>query len=546
MTGPLAPLLSTVTLSSHPNPDPPQGHITFSTQTHRLGEQQEPVPELYVRATKKAEREERRRRLREAAAKTGWGSTLPWERNRNNVRDRNELTDGIAFPGLWVGEETGKSKEFRLELSIGPPGLDNEVDHTANGLDTGETVVPQAETPLASATQPIDEAALRRVLGATGMDPLMSLGEGDVPEPGVHDDGKGLVHHLAAAIDPVLEAESSTAIPPTPPMDEAAAVAVASTPPFVPKPWATFVSDPLTIVSKPSQKTAKARSMASCLSTTDAFALYVRVNAQTVRTKFMKLDDGDTDTPALAARPGKWSPFRFDVLYRAQPPEPEDKGQRTRFKLDLDRENGVITYGSIVQLVEVQSGVRSDPLRLVRVDKNEVVVDADRGHPVSELQRVGLVRVVDGVDDMEGGSRWYLSAPGAVAGAGEVNTTRARPGKQVKTDAEGSAAAVPETLGGLDSIDPALDEATDPKPDLIPEAESSTRPRKKKTKRHALARAAITEEEQGSTAAGLGWHRSRRREVEQTVTEGGVTSTRTATVETVDDWMCWVLTGVCE
>lgn len=496
-----------MTLSSLLNPDPPTGRVLFSAQTHRIAA---PGEEQGVDAgpggrSKKVEREDRRRRLREAAAKTGWGSTLPWERNSTAPRDREELADGLTFPGLWVGEDTGKSKEFRLELSIGQPGEE-----------------PRSEI---ATSQHLDDAALQHVLGGQ-IDPLMGLGEADQASGSAT---AKLVESLGVvdAIDPSL-GEAAEAQGPQQVKQE-------------PKPWATFLSEPLSIVSKPSQKTAKARSMASCLATDDAFALYVRVNAQTVRTKFMTLDGGDQ--PALCARTGKWSPFRFEVVQRATPPEPEDKGSRTRFKIDVEREKGIVTYGSVVQLVDVKSGSRSDPYRLVKVDKNEVYVGAEYGHPVSELQRVGLVRMVDGEDDMEGGGRWYLSAPGAVAGAGEVNVTRARPAKR-NEPANEAPPAPPATLGSLDMeaglATPPPDESVAPPLPPAPPA------RKKKTKRHALARAAITEEEQGSTAAGLVWHRAQRREGERTVTKDKATVTRPATIETVEDWMCWVLSGVCE
>lgn len=481
MTGALAPLLADATLSAVRYPDPAAGRVVFSSQTHQIGDSAaDPAADgtdAPEQRGKKAEREDQKRKMRAAAARTGWGSTLPWERNKTATRARDELADGLTFPGLWVGEDNGKSKEFCLELSLGKPADHGE--QRSEPVEQAPAEPPDTFEPDA----PID-TALHTVLGAD-IEPLM----------------------LEDKLDEVIE---------PPPAD-------------VPKPWARFVSDPLTIVSKPSQKTAKARSMASCLSSSDAFSLVVRVNGQTVRTKYMKIDHGAA--PVLCARTGKWSPFRFEVVTRAAPPDGEDRGSRARFKMDSEREKSIVTYGSIVRLVDVKHGTRSDPFRLVRVDKNEAVVGADFGHPVSELQRVGLVRVVDGEDDTTGGARWYLSAPGAVTGAAE-STTRARPAKKETEPAE-----EPATLGAVDLAD-------------LPLGETSTPPaapaRKKKTKRHALARAAVNEEEEGSTAAGLVWHRAQRREGDYTVTEGKVATTRTATIETVNDWMCWVLSGVCE
>lgn len=456
----------------------------LSHQTHRFVGGEESDSPFYPGSAKRYARDEKKRQMRDAAKKTGWGGTLPWERNRDELRERSQLEEGITFPGLWIGEEAGKCKEFALELSVGQPG---------DSL----------------ASEPIDEAALRNVLSATEMAPLINLSEAEAAPIDMDDKAE-------AAIDPSLKKTQPQQVQ----AEESAA-----------QPWATFTSDSLSIVSKPSQKTAKARSLASCLSEKDAFALFVRVNGQTVRTKYLNLDTNGP-SPQLAARTGKWSPFGFEVVQRAVPQKPEDKDQRSRFKLDADREASVVTYGSVVRLVDLQTDTRSDPMRLVRVDKNTVVVGADEGRPVSDLQRVGFVRMVDGVDDMSGGGRWYLSAPGAVAGAEVVRTSRARP--KAKTPVS-EPSAMPETLGGVD--DSAIVQP------VVMTAKDKSR---QKTKRYALARVAIEEEQEGSSLAGLVWMRVERKEGDHVFTEGKVSTTRQATIETVADWKCWMLTGVCE
>ncbi|KAL1413625.1 hypothetical protein Q8F55_001403 [Vanrija albida] len=534
--GPLLPHLTSVTLAAHPNTE--ADAPSFSSQTHRVGLAGErelaPAASFYTGGSgKKAERDDKRRVMRQAAAKTGWGGTLPWERSREDIKARDEVAEGLTFPGLWVGEDPSKSKEFRLELTIGDPVVNGETQAVEAAVLAEPATIAEAATQELDTAAPLDADSLHQVLGDTVIAAM-----GDIPDT-VEESGP-LVDHLqqAASLATLEETQqtlaSATAEPESEPKTQETA-----------KPWATFVSDPLTLVSKPSQKTAKARSMASCLSTTDAFALWVRVNAQTVRTKYMKLDGGDSEVPELAARAGRWSPFRFEVLRRAAPPETEDKNARARFKLDLDREAGVVTYGSIVQLVDVHSGVRSGPMLLVRVDKNEAIVGGDHGHPVSELQRVGLVRVLDNYDvDLEGGSRWYLSAPGALAGAGEVKVTRQRGAKGEGSQSQPPAAesstsqAVPETLSSLEML------ASDATAVSQEQSPSEPQKRKKKTKRHALAKAAIDEEEQGSTQASLTWNASKRREGEQVVTEGKVTTSNAVTIETVDDFMCWVLGGV--
>lgn len=469
----------------------------------------------YDEPSKKDERERRARALRAQASKAGWGSTLPWERSRTGLRGRDELSDGLTFSGLWVGEEAGKNKEFRLELSITQPGVETDVNGHPLHL------------PMVDESQPLDEAALRHVLGSTSMEPLINLSQAesealpDLLPPVLDSEVDAAVAAARAHEDsqqPADTLDSTQTQVDTQPLDTDHVLSR-------PTSWATFVSDPLTIVSKPSQKTAKARSMASCLSTNDSFALFVRVNAQTVRTKLLKLDGADGDSPTLTARAGKWTPFRFEVVARASLPSEEGK-RSTRFKLDAEHENSIVTYGSIVRLVDVTSGVKSDCLRLVRVDKNEVTVGMDVGHPVSELQRIGLVRVKEDLqDDMAGGRRWYLSSPGALAGAGEVKTSRVR-----QPSRKGSS-VLPETLESFDG------ESAEPESQSQAQAEP---PRKKrKTKRHALARAVIEEEEQGAAASGLLYKAAERR--------GGVDATGAQTIiETVQDSMCWVLSSVGE
>ena len=54
--------------------------------------------------------------------------------------------------------------------------------------------------------------------------------------------------------------------------------------------WATFDSAPVTIISKPSKKTAKTRNISSCILAGGPVSLFNRINSQTVRTKYMTVD----------------------------------------------------------------------------------------------------------------------------------------------------------------------------------------------------------------------------------------------------------------
>ena len=80
-----------------------------------------------------------------------------------------------------------------------------------------------------------------------------------------------------------------------------------------PKPWATFESAPVTIISKPSKKTAKTRNISSCILAGGPVSLFNRINSQTVRTKYMTIDNAH-----LCASNVSWSAFNVKVVRRPQ------------------------------------------------------------------------------------------------------------------------------------------------------------------------------------------------------------------------------------
>ena len=75
--------------------------------------------------------------------------------------------------------------------------------------------------------------------------------------------------------------------------------------------WASFSSAPVTIISKPSKKTAKTRNLASCILAGGPVSLFNRINSQTVRTKYMTIDNG-----TLCASNVTWSAFTVNVIRR--------------------------------------------------------------------------------------------------------------------------------------------------------------------------------------------------------------------------------------
>ena len=280
--------------------------------------------------------------------------------------------------------------------------------------------------------------------------------------------------------------------------------------------------------------------MASCLTERDSVSLCVRINGQTVRTKYMKVES--TDTPQFTAKTGKWTPFHFEVIHRAVPLAAEAKSVRPRSKLSREEEKAdVMTYGSIVVLVDLQSGVRSEAVKLVQVKRNEVIVGADEGYPISELQRVGFVRLENGSEFVGEGKRWYLSAPGAKLGGGELldplapGRSKSRRSMKAPVSVPTQEVAVPETLDRIEHDKP-------------PEAglSGSEKPTKKrKTPQNALARATLAEDDDNSSQAILSWAKADHLDQEIVTNDGEKMFTRNVVVDKVEDWMCWVICGVC-
>jgi recombining binding protein (suppressor of hairless) len=81
--------------------------------------------------------------------------------------------------------------------------------------------------------------------------------------------------------------------------------------------WASFDSAPVTIISKPSKKTAKTRNISSCILAGGPVSLFNRINSQTVRTKYMTIDHAQ-----LCASNVAWSAFNVNVVRRPSDPSP--------------------------------------------------------------------------------------------------------------------------------------------------------------------------------------------------------------------------------
>ncbi|CAH1758483.1 9965_t:CDS:2 [Entrophospora sp. SA101] len=118
-------------------------------------------------------------------------------------------------------------------------------------------------------------------------------------------------------------------------------------------PSAIFDSSPITIISKPSKKTAKARNLSSCILSGSQISLFNRINSQTVRTKYMGIEDG-----RLCARNTSWSSFIITVIILSNP----------------------------------VTGFTSDRLIIRKVEKSRILQNATG--PVSQMQKIALQRII--------------------------------------------------------------------------------------------------------------------------------------------------------
>jgi hypothetical protein len=521
ISGPILGSISTLTLSAVPIPVNADTATPSSSQTHRIlapgsALSTEDVP----RVIKKQGRDQR------TGPKPQVGRNLPLSLSAKSEvqfdKNREMLGEGVTFPGLWIGggEAEVKIKGFVLVLDI--------------------------------------------AAGAEPTLPVPVSGTGDLDMAGTTFNG--VDQNLTDATTPV--ASTST----------------------IPESWAKLSSSPISIVTKPSVKTAKSRSLASCLSDNAAFALWVRIHAQAVRTKYMKLDE-NTPNARLTSRTGQWTPFTFEIIRKAT----LASELVTMQKAVGEEARRVMTYGSIVRLIDTKSGTKSEAVKLVRVEKNEVVVGimndeeeevdaatSGDGQPISELQRIGMVRINDlGDEILEDGKRSYLSAPGARLGGGEMvdpNSekwiwvgrgrrvpTKPKPTQDPSIPIPGPSTPVPQTLDDME-MGVMADIATTfglPEPEGIEETASNPvvetltetleekadvddggRPAKRiKTKRHALAAAAIAEEEDVEQIV-CTWSVANRRVSEREEKEGKMIVKKQVKVEVIEDWMAWVIGGV--
>jgi hypothetical protein len=184
-----------------------------------------------------------------------------------------------------------------------------------------------------------------------------------------------------------------------------------STPPpsSAPHVLASFTSKPISIISKPSKKTAKTRNVSTCILSSSPVSLFNRINSQTVRTKYMT-----SCNDMLCAKNTTWSPF--DIIVVNQPKQPinttstsNSRSNRPAPPQDHSKGPAVhITYGTEIILRDSQTGVSSPSLIIRKVDKGRIAPCAYG--PVSQMQKIAL-QLASSIDSQP----VYLSAAGNIS-----------------------------------------------------------------------------------------------------------------------------------
>ncbi|KAF9986610.1 hypothetical protein BGZ75_001600 [Mortierella antarctica] len=167
----------------------------------------------------------------------------------------------------------------------------------------------------------------------------------------------------------------------------------------LPAPYAVFDSAPISIISKPSKKTAKARNVSSCILAGSMVSLFNRINSQTVRTKYMSVQDGE-----FCAKNSTWSAFSVTIVSNGA--TKLDAAPKSHHRPSQVQSSSPITYGAEIILTETETGVQSDRLIVCKVENGRIQESATG--PICQMQKVALMSTKRD----ENGQAVYLSAVG--------------------------------------------------------------------------------------------------------------------------------------
>lgn len=138
-------------------------------------------------------------------------------------------------------------------------------------------------------------------------------------------------------------------------------------------PLMQFESSNIGLLSKPSKRSTHLQLHKSLLYTGGSISLYNRVNSQTARTKFLNVGQGTTKVESGFWTAFKIYPYRVDVEESDMTPEP-------------------LVYNMIVVISDEQSGYRSPPVVLRRLEGRVIIEDCC--NHVTQMQKLAFERFV--------------------------------------------------------------------------------------------------------------------------------------------------------
>ncbi|KAG0280295.1 hypothetical protein BGZ95_010655 [Linnemannia exigua] len=169
----------------------------------------------------------------------------------------------------------------------------------------------------------------------------------------------------------------------------------------LPAPYAVFDSAPIAIISKPSKKTAKARNVSSCILAGSLVSLFNRINSQTVRTKYMSVQDGE-----FCAKNSTWSAFSITIVANGPCGLGRIGSPKSHHRQSPVQSSSPITYGAEIILTETETGLQTDRLIVCKVENGRIQQNATG--PICQMQKVALMSI----ERNEDGEPVYLSAVG--------------------------------------------------------------------------------------------------------------------------------------